>query len=59
MRRQDFFYELPNELIARQPTEERRGSRLLRLDGEARAAQEELFARDLAAVKERLVEAAS
>lgn len=34
MRRQDFYYELPDELIARQPTPERRGSRLLRLDGD-------------------------
>jgi uracil-DNA glycosylase len=34
-------------------------SYLLRLDGEARAAQEELFARDLAAVKGRLVEVTS
>ncbi len=34
MRRQDFFYQLPDELIARQPTAQRRGSRLLRLDGE-------------------------
>lgn len=33
MRRQDFFYELPNSLIARAPTAERRGSRLLHLDG--------------------------
>jgi S-adenosylmethionine:tRNA ribosyltransferase-isomerase len=33
MRRQDFFYELPDSLIARAPTAERRGSRLLCLDG--------------------------
>lgn len=33
MRRQDFFYELPDNLIARAPTAERRGSRLLQLDG--------------------------
>jgi S-adenosylmethionine:tRNA ribosyltransferase-isomerase len=33
MRRQDFFYELPDALIARAPTAERRGSRLLCLDG--------------------------
>ena len=34
-------------------------SYLLRLDGEARAAQEELFARDLAAVRGRLLELAA
>lgn len=33
MRRQDFFYELPDSLIARAPTAERRGSRLLCLEG--------------------------
>lgn len=33
MRRQDFHYELPDELIARQPAAERRASRLLTLDG--------------------------
>lgn len=33
MRRQDFFYELPDSLIARAPAAERRGSRLLQLNG--------------------------
>ncbi len=33
MRRQDFSYQLPDQLIARQPAAERRGSRLLQLDG--------------------------
>ena len=33
MRRQDFSYDLPDELIARHPTPERTGSRLLCLDG--------------------------
>jgi S-adenosylmethionine:tRNA ribosyltransferase-isomerase len=33
MHRQDFFYELPDTLIARAPTSERRGSRLLCLEG--------------------------
>ena len=33
MRRQDFYYELPDELIARAPAAQRRGSRLLQLDG--------------------------
>ncbi|MEX1033718.1 MAG: tRNA preQ1(34) S-adenosylmethionine ribosyltransferase-isomerase QueA [Cellvibrionaceae bacterium] len=33
MRRQDFHYDLPDELIADRPAEARRGSRLLCLDG--------------------------
>ncbi|WP_347332285.1 tRNA preQ1(34) S-adenosylmethionine ribosyltransferase-isomerase QueA [Marinimicrobium locisalis] len=33
MRRQDFNYHLPESLIAREPASERRGSRLLCLDG--------------------------
>ena len=33
MRRQDFFYDLPDKLIARFPAAERSGSRLLYLDG--------------------------
>lgn len=33
MHRHDFFYDLPDHLIARAPTAERRGSRLLCLDG--------------------------
>ena len=33
MRRQDFYYDLPEQLIAKQPAAERRGSRLLCLDG--------------------------
>ncbi len=33
MRRQDFHYQLPETLIARQPAKERSGSRLLQLDG--------------------------
>ena len=33
MRRKLFDYQLPERLIARQPTKERRGSRLLELDG--------------------------
>lgn len=43
MRRQDFHYDLPNELIARAPTEKRSGSRLLRLDGETGAIQHGQF----------------
>ncbi len=34
MQRSDFSFELPDELIARYPTSERRGSRLLVLEGE-------------------------
>ena len=33
MRRSDFHYELPRELIAQEPTPERSASRLLALDG--------------------------
>jgi S-adenosylmethionine:tRNA ribosyltransferase-isomerase len=43
MRRQDFFYHLPETLIAREPTKERRGSRLLCLDGESGAVQHRHF----------------
>jgi len=43
MRRQDFSYDLPDELIARQPAAERRGSRLLELDGESGAVTHGLF----------------
>jgi len=35
MRRQDFFYHLPESLIAREPAAQRRGSRLLCLNGGA------------------------
>lgn len=35
MKRQDFHYDLPRELIANEPAPERRGSRLLCLDGES------------------------
>lgn len=34
MRRQQFYYALPDELIARVPAAERRGSRLLQMNGE-------------------------
>ena len=33
MQRQDFYFDLPESLIAKAPTEQRRGSRLLCLDG--------------------------
>lgn len=35
MRRQDFYYDLPEYLIAKQPVKERTASRLLKLDGES------------------------
>jgi S-adenosylmethionine:tRNA ribosyltransferase-isomerase len=44
MRRQDFFYQLPEELIAREPTPERSGSRLLCLDGPSGALAHRQFA---------------
>ncbi|MEH6617241.1 MAG: S-adenosylmethionine:tRNA ribosyltransferase-isomerase, partial [Porticoccus sp.] len=34
MRREQFYYRLPDELIARQPTADRCGSRMLVLDGQ-------------------------
>ena len=43
MRRQDFYYDLPDELIARQPAAERRGSRLLSLNGESGALGDGTF----------------
>ena len=44
MRRQDFHFELPDELIARTPAQERRGSRLLCLDGPTGALAHRQFA---------------
>lgn len=43
MRRQDFFYDLPDELIARRPAQTRTGSRLLVLDGPTGELQHQLF----------------
>lgn len=43
MRRSDFHYELPAELIAQQPLPERSGSRLLVLDGSASAPRDRMF----------------
>lgn len=37
MKRQDFYYELPEELIAQDPLEDRSSSRLLVLDKETGA----------------------
>ncbi|WP_193166249.1 tRNA preQ1(34) S-adenosylmethionine ribosyltransferase-isomerase QueA [Microbulbifer hainanensis] len=44
MRRQDFHFNLPDELIARTPTKERRGSRLLCLDGPSGRLEHKQFA---------------
>lgn len=44
MRLSDYDYELPDELIARYPTDERRGSRLLLVDGEAETLNDRRFA---------------
>lgn len=44
MRRQDFHFDLPDELIARAPANERRGSRLLCLDGPSGAIAHRRFA---------------
>lgn len=43
MRRQDFYYDLPEELIAYAPTAERSGSRLLCLDGNTGDVQHQKF----------------
>ena len=48
MRRQDFYYELPEELIAKVPSEERRSSRLLCLDGVTGEREDRQFADILA-----------
>ena len=44
MRRELFQFDLPNELIARQPAEQRRGSRLLYLDSSAADLRHQQFA---------------
>ncbi|MCW9088179.1 MAG: tRNA preQ1(34) S-adenosylmethionine ribosyltransferase-isomerase QueA [Gammaproteobacteria bacterium] len=43
MQRSDFFYELPDELIAQRPAVERRGSRLLVLDGASGGMEDRQF----------------
>lgn len=43
MRRQDFNYDLPPDLIAQQPAKERSGSRLLVLDGKVGTMRDCLF----------------
>lgn len=43
MRREQFYYHLPEELIAHQPTAERSGSRLLVVDGEHKMVEHKAF----------------
>ncbi len=43
MRRSDFHFELPDELIAQAPLPERDASRLLVLDGESGALRDRMF----------------
>lgn len=43
MRRTDFTFELPEELIAQQPVAERTASRLLVLDGQTGATEDKVF----------------
>jgi S-adenosylmethionine:tRNA ribosyltransferase-isomerase len=43
MKTQDFYYDLPQELIAQDPLEDRSGSRLLVLDKETGAIQHRIF----------------
>ena len=43
MKKSDFFYELPEELIAQTPLERRDGSRLMRLDKESGAIEHRHF----------------
>ena len=43
MKRQDFYYELPEELIAQDPLEDRQSSRLLVLDKESGVISHRIF----------------
>ena len=43
MKRQDFYYELPEELIAQDPLKDRSSSRLLVLDKESGAVSHHVF----------------
>jgi S-adenosylmethionine:tRNA ribosyltransferase-isomerase len=43
MKTQDFYYDLPEELIAQDPLEDRSGSRLLVLDQETGAIEHRIF----------------
>ena len=46
MKREDFYFELPEELIAQDPLEDRSGSRLLVLDKETGKTEHHIFKRD-------------
>ena len=43
MKRQDFYYELPEELIAQDPLEDRQSSRLLVIDKESGVISHRIF----------------
>jgi S-adenosylmethionine:tRNA ribosyltransferase-isomerase len=43
MRREQFYYDLPDELIARQPTADRCGSKMLVLDGQKGDVEHRMF----------------
>ncbi len=43
MKRQDFYFELPEELIAQDPLEDRSGSRLLVVDKETGEVSHHIF----------------
>lgn len=43
MKREDFYFELPEELIAQDPLEDRSGSRLLVLDKETGKTEHHIF----------------
>ncbi len=51
MRRQDFYYDLPEDLIAKAPAQERRSSRLLCLDGATGNLEDRQFADILSLVR--------
>lgn len=51
MRRQDFHYDLPEDLIAKAPAQERRSSRLLCLDGATGDLEDRQFADILSLVR--------
>ena len=43
MKREDFYFDLPEELIAQDPLEDRSGSRLLVLDKETGKTEHHIF----------------
>ena len=55
MKRQDFYYELPEELIAQDPLEDRSSSRLLVLDKETGAFSHHVFKDRKSVVRERVL----